>query len=186
MKSSLFSGIRLTLVFLVFFVGIYTTIVYGIAQFSPNHGKGEIITANGKIFYTNIGQKFNQDKYFCSRPSAVDYNAAGSAGSNKAPSNEAYLQEVKARIDSFLVHNPAIQKKDIPAEIVTASGSGLDPDISVEAATIQIKRIAKIRNIPEANLKQLVLSSTEEPLGGLFGPEKVNVLKLNLALDELR
>jgi len=186
MKSSLFSGIRLTLMLLVFFVGIYTTLVYALAQLGPNQGKGEIVQANGKVFYANIGQKFDRDDYFHSRPSAVDYNAAGSAGSNKAPSNEAYLQTIKDRMTTFLAHNPGIQTKDIPAELLTASGSGLDPDISVAAATVQIKRIAKSRNIPEANLKQLILSCTEAPLGGFLGPEKINVLTLNIALDELK
>lgn len=186
MNAYFFSAFRLTLVSLLFFVGIYSAIVYGVAQFTPNHGKGEIISQNGKTYYANIGQSFTDDKYFQSRPSAVAYNAAGSAGSNKAPSNLDYLKEVQARIDTFLVHNPGVQKSEIPSDIVTASGSGLDPNISVQAATIQIKRIAKIRGIAKANLKQLILSNTGSPLLGIFGPKKINVLKLNLALEELK
>lgn len=186
MKTNFFPALKLTVVCLIFFSGIYTIIILGAAQLAPNKGKGEIITVNGKKYYTNIGQKFTDDKYFYSRPSAVDYNAAGSAGSNKGPSNPDYLAVVQGRTDSFLVHNPGINKADIPSEMVTASGSGLDPHISVKGATIQIKRISKIRNIPEANLQQLVLANTEGSMLGLFGPEKINVLKLNLALDNLK
>jgi K+-transporting ATPase ATPase C chain len=186
MKSNIFPAIKMTIICLIFFSGIYTVAVYGIAQLAPNKGKGEIITKNGKTYYSNIGQKFTDDKYFYSRPSAVEYNAAGSAGSNKGPTNPDYLAQVQARIDSFLVHNPGVQKSDIPSDLVTASGSGLDPHISVQAATVQINRIAKIRGIAAANLQQLIISNTEAPLLGLFGTEKINVLKLNLALDNLK
>ena len=186
MKSNLLPAIKLTIVCLVFFMGIYTLAVYGIAQFAPNKGKGDIITHNGKTYYSNIGQLFTDDTYFNSRPSAVAYNAAGSGGSNKGPSNPDYLKEVQARIDTFIVHNPSVTKSEIPSDLVTASGSGLDPNISVQAARVQVKRIAKIRNISEATLLQLVEQQTEKPLFGLFGTEKINVLKLNLALDDLK
>ena len=185
MKTNFLPALKLTLVCLLFFSGIYTIIILGAAQLAPNKGKGEIIIANGKTFYTNIGQKFTDDKYFYSRPSAVDYNAAGSGGSNKANSDPEYLAIVKGRIDSFMVHNPGVKKVDIPSEMVTASGSGLDPHISVQGANIQIKRIAKIRNISESKLQELVAANTEGSFLSLFGPEKINVLKLNLALDNL-
>ena len=107
----------------------------GIAQAAPAKGKGETVTVNGKVVgYKLIGQKFTDDKYFWSRPSAVDYNAAGSGGSNKGPTNPDYLKTVQDRIDSFLVHNPGIKKEEIPSELVTASGSGQDPDISVQGS----------------------------------------------------
>ena len=186
MKENIFPAIRLTIVCLLFFSGIYPLIVFGFAQFAINKGKGEIIVQNGKTYYANLGQKFTDDKYFYSRPSAVDYNAAGAGGSNKGPSNPEYLKTVQARIDTFLVHNPGVNKSEIPADLVTASGSGLDPDISVQAAIVQVKRIAKIRNIEEGNLEQLIVSNTEKPLAGMFGPEKINVLKLNIALDNLK
>ncbi|GGH23719.1 potassium-transporting ATPase KdpC subunit [Dyadobacter endophyticus] len=186
MKQHILSAIRLTIVTLIFFSGVYTLVILGIAQLFPNHGKGEIIEQNGKRYYTNIGQSFTDDKYFNSRPSAVGYNAAGSGGSNKGPSNEEYLGVVQARIDTFLLHNPGVQKADIPVELVTASGSGLDPDISEKAALVQVKRIAKLRNLPEQKLQQLVKEHIEGPLLGLFGPTKINVLKLNLALENLR
>lgn len=186
MKQHIFPAIRLTIFCLIFFSGIYTLVVLGIAQFAPNNGKGEIITQNGKTYYSNIGQKFTDDKYFWSRPSAVDYNAASSGASNKGPTNPEYLQQVQARIDAFLAHNPGMNKADIPSDLVTASGSGLDPDISVQAAEVQVKRIAKLRGIAPENLEQLIISNTEKPFLGLFGTEKINVLKLNLALDNLK
>jgi len=186
MKTNIFSAIKLTILTIIFFCGIYTLVVWAIAQLSPNHGKGEIITQNGKTYYENIGQSFTEDKYFNSRPSAVSYNAAGSAGSNKGPSNPDYLAQVQSRIDTFLAHNPNVNKADIPSELVTASGSGLDPNISIEAAIIQINRIAKVRNISTDALQQLIKKQTEQPLAGLFGPKKLNVLKLNLALDNLK
>ncbi|HEY0298361.1 MAG TPA: K(+)-transporting ATPase subunit C [Arachidicoccus sp.] len=186
MKSHIFPAIRLTVICLIFFVGLYSAIVFCTAQFAPNKGKGEIITQNGKTYYSNIGQKFTDDKYFYSRPSAVDYNAAGSGASNKGTTNPDYLKIVQDRIDSFIAHNPGINKADIPSDLITASGSGLDPNISVQAAIVQIKRIAKIRGIAPENLQQLIITNTEKPFLGLFGTEKINVLKLNLALDNLK
>jgi len=186
MKESIFPAIRLTIVCLLFFSGIFPLIVLGIAQFSPNKGKGEIIVQNNKKYYTNVGQKFTDDKYFDSRPSAVDYNAASGSGSNFGPSNPEYLRTVLARIDTFLVHNPGVKKSDIPSDLVTASGSGLDPNISVQAANVQVKRIAKVRGIAEGNLQQLIISNTQKPFAGFLGPERINVLKLNLALDDLK
>ena len=185
MKENSFPAIRLTLVCLVFFSVIYTACIWGIAQFAPNHGKGEIVTANGKNYYGNIAQNFSDDKYFSSRPSAVGYNAAGSGGSNKGPSNPDYLAEVQARIDTFLVHNPGVQKSEIPSDLVTASGAGLDPHISLQAAKVQVKRIASLRNLSEKNILQIIDNQKEMPFLGLFGTAKVNVLKLNLALETL-
>ena len=186
MKTHIFPAIRLTVVTIIFFCVIYTGIVWAIAQLSPNHGKGEIITQNGKTYYANIGQSFTEDKYFNSRPSAVNYNAAGSGGSNKGPSNPDYLVQVQARIDTFIAHNPTVKKENIPSELVTSSGSGLDPNISVEAAEVQVDRIAKVRSISSDAIQQLIKNQTEQPLAGLFGPKKINVLKLNLALDNLK
>lgn len=185
MKTNLISSLRLTLVLLLFFSGIYTFMVYGAAMLTPGKGKGEMIKANGKQYYANIGQSFTEDRYFNGRPSAVDYNASGSGGSNKGPSNKEYLVLVQARIDTFRVHNPGIDKKQIPVELVTASGSGLDPHISLKAAKVQVKRIAAVRHLSEQVLNDLIVQHTEKPLLGIFGPEKINVLKLNLALDQL-
>ena len=185
MKQHIIPAIRLTLVTIIFFCVVYTVGIWVIAQAAPAHGNGETITVNGKVVgYALEGQSFTQDKYFWSRPSAVNYNGAGSGGSNKGPTNPDYLKDVQTRIDSFLLHNPSVKKEDIPAELVTASGSGLDPDISAAGAYIQIARIAKTRNISEEKLKALVNQHIEKPLLGLFGPEKINVLKLNIELDK--
>ncbi len=187
MKKYVWPSLKLTLVFIVLCSVVYPLLIAGIAKFSKGGGGGEKIEVNGKVVgYANIGQKFTEDKYFWSRPSAVDYNAAGSAGSNKGPSNPDYLKLVQDRIDSFLVHNPGVKKEEIPAELVTASGSGLDPDLSPYGAKIQVKRIAAVRKLDEATIISLVDKQTEKPLLGFMGPAKVNVLKLNIELDKLK
>lgn len=178
-------ALRLTLFCAVFFSGIYTLSILGIAQFSPNQGKGEIVTSKGKTYHINVGQKFTEDKYFWSRPSAVDYNAAGSGGSNKGPNNEEYLAEVKTRMDYFMKKNPTVKREDIPSDLVTASGSGIDPDISIDGAKVQVERIAKTRNLSIATILKVINETKERPLFGMFGPEKVNVLALNISLDEI-
>jgi K+-transporting ATPase ATPase C chain len=160
--------------------------MWGIAQTAPNKGNGFVIKKEGKTYYANIAQKFTDDKYFWSRPSAVDYNAAGSAGSNKGPTNPDYLAVVQERIDTFMAHNPDVKKLDIPSELVTASGSGLDPDISTQGAMVQVARIAKIRNISADAVTALIKKQTQKPLLGILGPEKINVLKLNIELDNIK
>jgi K+-transporting ATPase ATPase C chain len=162
--------------------------IAGIGKFTAGHGDGETVSLNGKVVgYANIGQKFTQDKYFWSRPSAVDYKADASGGSNKGPSNPDYLnKDVKGRIDTFLKHNPGVKKEQIPAELVTASGSGLDPDLSPAGIEIQVARVAHARNIPIDEVQKIVEEHIQKPLWGIFGPAKVNVLKLNIALDELK
>lgn len=187
MKKNLLISIKLTLVLIILTAVLYPLLISAVGKAAPGGGGGETISVNGKVVgYSRVGQKFTEDKYFWSRPSAVDYNAAGSAGSNKGPSNPDYLAVVQARIDTFLVHNPGVTKDQIPADLVTASGSGLDPHISVEAATIQIARIARLRNISTDKLQALVNEHIEGPYLGMFGPSRVHVLKLNIALDELK
>ncbi len=187
MKPLLFPALIITLLCLGFFCIVYPVAIWGVAQLATNHGRGEIIEQNGHVVgFTNVGQQFTEDRYFNSRPSAVEYNAASSGGSNKGPSNPDYLLQVQARIDTFLVHNPTVKKSEIPSELVTASGSGLDPHLSRQAALVQVPRIAKIRNLPEQRVQGLVLEHTQKPLLGLFGTETVNVLQLNLALDHLQ
>jgi K+-transporting ATPase ATPase C chain len=187
MKKDLLISLKLSLVFIVLTAGVYPLLVSLAAKAAPGCGKGETLEVNGKVAgYARVGQKFTEDKYLWGRPSAVDYNAAGSAGSNKGPSNPDYLTVVQARIDTFLVHNPGVKREDIPADLVTASGSGLDPHISPEAARIQVARIARTRNIAPEKIARLVSEYTEGPYLGLFGPSKVHVLKLNIALDQLK
>lgn len=185
MKQHILPALKLTLIFLIIFCGLYTLLILGIAQAAPNKGEGQILALNGKtIGYQLEGQSFTADKYFNSRPSAAGYNAAGSAGSNKGPSNPEYLKTVNDRIDSLLIHNPTITKAEIPADLVTASGSGLDPDISLQAAKIQVNRIAKLRNISSEKVTALI--ETQKYHSQFNGIEKLNVLSLNLALDELK
>ena len=187
MKHTIFPALRLTLVCMVFFMGIYSLVILGGAQLAPGKGKGETVLVNGKVVgWKLVGQKFTDDRYFYSRPSAVDYNAAGAGGSNKGPANPDYLQTVKDRIDTFLVHNPGVKKEEIPSDLVTASGSGLDPNISAEGAYAQVSRIAGLRKIPVEKIKGLVVKYIERPFLGMFGTERINVLKLNIALDELK
>jgi len=164
--------------------GIYPLLIAAVGKATPGNGKGKTISVNGKVVgYENIGQKFTEDKYFWGRPSAVDYNAGGSGGSNKGPSNPDYLKTVQDRIDSFLVHNPGINKGDIPADLVTASGSGLDPHISPASAYVQVKRVAAARKLPEEKIKMLVEQQIEKTI---LGPSVVNVLKLNIELDKIK
>lgn len=187
MKKYLLPSLKITLLLIILCCVIYPLLVAGIGKLTPGGGDGETVKVNGKVVgYAVVGQKFTDDKYFWSRPSAVDYNAAGSGGSNKGPSNPDYLKTVQDRIDTFLAHNPGIKKQEIPAELVTASGSGQDPDLSPAAARVQVKRIAAIRKIDEAKLYALIDEYTQGPLLSVFGPSKVNVLKLNIALDELK
>ena len=170
MREHLLPAVRLTFVCIAFFAGFYTLLIWGIAQLSPNAGKGFVVSTAKGYNYANIGQTFTDNRYFWSRPSAVGYNAAGSAGSNKGPSNADYLAQMKARVDTFLVYHPTVQKTSIPADLVTASGSGLEPHISPQAAQVQVERVAKVRGLQVATVQQLVAQHTETPLLGLFGP----------------
>lgn len=187
MKNYILPSLKLTGVLIILLAALYPMLIAGVAKMAPGGGDGVTVSLNGKVVgYANIGQKFTDPKYFWGRPSAVDYNAAGSGGSNKGASNPDYLSTVQARIDTFLVYNPGIDKSQLPADLITASGSGLDPNISVQNALVQVKRIASTRNIKEETLQNLITKNTEGPLLGLLGPEKINVLKLNIALDQLK
>lgn len=181
-------SLRLTLVFCIFFSVFYVLVLWFFAQLaSPNKGNAEIAVVNGKVVgAANVGQMFTKDIYFWGRPSMAGngYDATSSAGSNKGPANDEYLNEIKVRIDTFLIHHPYLSRKDVPAEMVTASASGLDPDITPQCAYIQIKRVAKARKMNENKITEIVNKSIEKPFLGLFGTEKINVLKLNIALDE--
>ncbi len=187
MKTHFLPSLKITIILIVLMGGLYPLFIAAIGKLTPGNGDGETITVNGKVVgYANVGQKFTKDQYFWSRPSAVDYHADGSGGSNKGPNNPDYLKDVKARIDTFLKHNPDVKREEVPAELVTASGSGLDPDLSPQGAKVQIPRIAKVRNLSADKVTAFVNEHTEQPLWGIFGPAKVNVLKLNVALDKLK
>lgn len=185
MRPHLLPALKLTALCLLFFSGLYTLALLGIAKLTPNGGNAATVEVDGRVYYTDLAQRFSDDRYFWSRPSAVGYNAAGSGGSNKGPTNPDLLAAVQARIDTFLVHDPGVARSAIPSELVTASGSGLDPHLSPAAARVQIARIAGRRGLDPAALEKLVDAHTRGPLLGLFGPSTVNVLELNLALDAL-
>lgn len=183
--KNIISIIKFTVLIVVLFAVIYPLTILGIAKFAPNQGKGETLSVNGKVVgYQKIGQKFDKANYFWGRPSAVDYNAVGSAGSNKGPSNADYLAQVQKRIDTFLVVHSYLKKSEIPSDMVTASGSGLDPNISPQGALIQVKRVADARKLSEEKVKELVEKMSNKPT--VMGTETVNVLELNIALDQLK
>lgn len=151
---------------------------------SPNHGEAELVYADGKaVGAANVGQIFTDSIYFWGRPSAVDYDGGGAGGSNKGTTNPEYLAEVEGRIAAFLEAHPYLSREEVPSEMVTASGSGLDPDISVRGAEVQARRVAQARGMDEQEVLRIIGEQTEGPWLGLFGTSKVNVLKLNVALD---
>lgn len=184
MNSQIFPAIKLSLLCLVLFSIIYPLSVWAIAQIAPNKGRGEIVENKGRtIGFVKVGQSFTADPYYNSRPSAVSYNASSSGGSNKGNSNPDYLKDVQARIDTFMAHNPSIAKSQIPSELVTASASGLDPDLTLKGALVQIPRIAKIRNISSEKLIDLVNKNIQKRF---IGTSTINILELNVALDNLK
>ncbi|MGS0747851.1 potassium-transporting ATPase subunit C [Halpernia sp. GG3] len=185
MKNYIRPALVLTLGIAVL-VLVYTGIVFAFGKLIPNNGLGDQIEVKGHRQYTNIGQQFKLPQYFHGRPSAVNYNAAAGGGSNKGPNNPEYLADVQKRIDTLRTQNPAMKNVQIPVDLVTASGSGLDPNISVQAAEFQIKRVAKIRNITEDQVKNLIVQNAAEENVIAFAPQKVNVLKLNVALENLK
>ena len=161
----------------------------------PKQAEGSLIERDGKVIGSAlIGQEFKEDKYFHGRPSATSapdpadstktvpapYNAANSSGSNLGPTSKALNDRVKEDVDKLKVENSSMP---VPIDLVTTSGSGLDPDISPEGALFQVPRIAKARQMPEDRVRQLVTENTTGRLGGLLGEPRVNVLALNLALD---
>jgi K+-transporting ATPase KdpC subunit len=165
---------------------IYPLTVTGIAQALFHHrANGSLITDNGVAIGSElIGQPFSDPRYFWGRLSATDYDAAASSGSNYGPTNPALLEAIQARIDALRAVDPA-NEEPIPVDLVTASGSGLDPHISIAAAQYQVPRVARYRDLSEDEVSALVDRFTEGREFGILGEPRVNVLKLNLALDEL-
>ncbi|MDX2303245.1 MAG: potassium-transporting ATPase subunit KdpC [Microscillaceae bacterium] len=186
--KTLKSSLILSIITLIIFGVLYPVLIFGIGNLFPQAAQGFPLRKDGKLVgFENIGQPFSTPKYFWGRPSAVDYNAAATGGSNKANDNPDYLQLLQSRADTLLKYHPEWEKSEIPVEIVTASGGGLDPHISQRAALMQVKRVAKARSISENQLIELIKQNTQRAFLGLLGPDHiVNVLKLNLALDQLK
>jgi K+-transporting ATPase ATPase C chain len=168
----------------------YPLVVTGIAKVAfPDQAAGSLIVENGKPVGSHlIGQNFTDSKYFWGRPSATSpmpYNATASSGSNQGPLNPALADAVKGRIEALKAADPG-NDRPIPADLVTASASGLDPHISPAAAEYQVGRVARARKLPLADVKTLVAQNTEGRQWGVFGEPRVNVVRLNLALDAFR
>ena len=176
---------------------VYPLAMTGIAQaVFPRQAQGSLIEKDGKVIGSAlIGQEFTDDKYFHGRPSATlapdpadstktvpaPYNAANSGGSNLGPTSKALADRIKEDVEKLKVENPSAP---VPVDLVTTSGSGLDPDISPEGALFQVPRVAKARDLPEARVRDLVVQHTQGRMAGLLGEPRINVLALNLALDE--
>lgn len=166
---------------------IYPLVVTGIGQaLFPSQAAGSLVMSGGKAIGSSlIGQPFSDPKYFWSRPSATSpqpYNGTGSTGSNLGPLNPALIDAVKSRIDALHAADPG-NKAPIPVDLVTASGSGLDPEISLAAAYYQAPRIARVRALSLDSVRNLIAAHAKGRVFGLFGAPRVNVLELNLALD---
>ncbi|MEC5238781.1 K(+)-transporting ATPase subunit C [Bacillus sp. FSL R9-9530] len=188
-KQSILSPIiRITFTFLVLCGLVYPLIVTGIAQAVMKDN------ADGSLIYNEkdevvgsklIGQNFTDPRYFHGRVSSIEYKAEASGSNNYAPSNPDLAKRVEKSIAEWKEQNRAVPVTEVPIDLVTNSGSGLDPDISPKAASVQVDRISKLTNIPKEKLDQLIKDQTEGAALGLFGEDRVNVLKLNLELQKL-
>lgn len=185
-----FSSIMATLVLAIVCCGIYPLIVYGIAQAAfPNKANGSLVTDSSGTLRGSalLGQQFTADKYFDSRPSSAGtgYDAMNSGGSNLGPTSQKLNDAIKDRIADYRKKNGLKDAEPVPADAVTASGSGLDPHITPANAALQLPRVARVRGLSEQKVQELVAKYTEGPDWVILGESGVNVLKLNLALDEL-
>ncbi|HTU41272.1 MAG TPA: potassium-transporting ATPase subunit KdpC [Candidatus Aquilonibacter sp.] len=184
MKRNLLTAFLMTIVTTILLGIIYPLVVTGLAQLLfPKQANGELIEVNGKVIGSGLlAQSFTTAGYFHPRPSAVNYDASNSNGSQLGPTNRALVDRVKGDLTTLQAENPGTP---VPIDLVTTSASGLDPDITLAAADFQIPRVAKARGMSEDAVAQAVRQHTEARQLGFLGEPRVNVLELNLALDKL-
>jgi len=183
-------AIRMTLVLTLLTGIIYPVAMVGLAHLMfPSQAEGSLIVRNGRVIgSTLIGQNFSSPGYFHGRASAAGdkgYDATSSGGSNLGPTNKTLVDTAQKRLKELLEQNPGITPSQVPIGMVTASGSGLDPDISPAAAELQVQRVAKARGLSDDSVRSLVSEHTRSRWAGILGEPRVNVLDLNLALDDL-
>lgn len=190
LKRNLLISILMIVIMTVILGFIYPIIITGISKIIfPSQALGSLVYKEGRLIGSKlIGQQFDDPRYFHGRPSmaGLGYDATLSGGSNLGPTNKKLIELVEKRAQQFRLENQISANKYIPADIVTASASGLDPHITPEAALLQVPRIAHLRGIHELTLRKLVEKYTEERQFGFLGTRRVNVLELNLALDDLQ
>jgi len=186
--SSLMIPLRISVIFMIICGIIYPLVSTGAAQLLfPTQANGSLIKdSSGQIIGSElIGQSFVDPKWFQGRVSSIDYNAASSGSNNFGPSNPALIERTKASIEAWKVQNPDVPVSQLPIALITNSGSGLDPHITPQSAEVQIARISKLSGVSPAELEELVKANTEGRDLGVFGDERVNVLKLNIALSKM-
>jgi len=185
LKTDLKRGLLFTLATMVLFGGVYHGVVWAIGRIFPSQAEGSLIRRpDGSIIGSSlIAQNFARPEYFHSRPSGVDYNAASTGGTNYGPSNPDHLKAVRERLDAALA-SENVGAAQVPSEMITAGGGGLDPHLPPRALDIQVQRVARARGIDASRIRNLLASHIEPPTFGIFGRERANVLELNLALDE--
>lgn len=186
MLTELRRGLLFTVVTMLLLGGVYHVVLWGIGRvLFASQAEGSLIRkADGTVVGSRlIAQKFTKPEYFQPRPSAVDYNAASTGGSNYGPSNPDHLKAVQERLDA-ITKLEGVGASQVPSEMVTASGAGLDPHIPPAAAELQAARVAQARGVPVERVRELVRAHTEPPTFGFLGRARVNVLELNLALDQ--
>jgi K+-transporting ATPase ATPase C chain len=190
MTSSILRSIKMTLVLAVLLGGVYPATVWLLGQgLFSTQANGSLVRQGGVVVGSElIGQAFVRPEYLHGRPSAAGekgYDAAASGGSNLGPTNQKLADRVTQDVAKLVAENPGLAPGQVPVDLVTTSGSGLDPHISPAAAEVQVNRIAQARRLPAEKVREFVAANTERPQWGIFGESRVNVLKVNLALDAL-